>query len=131
MKLKLQAAARLREVLATSPTFDALEKKWHEKDVGRAYFQVWHGGNKTVVVSYEITFRRNTRVGAFHEYKSDVNRANAVLNDLAREYHGKVAELELCTQKTCEEGDERRASDGDSAYSEYEQSINGKILIKE
>lgn len=88
-------------------------------------------GDKEVSADYDITFRRNSRVGAFREYGASIRTCNRVLESIASKYKalGFKVVLSLLTEKRAAESDERAEQNEGSAYSEYEQSIGGSVKI--
>ncbi|WVP82699.1 hypothetical protein vBEcoMJN03_1190 [Escherichia phage vB_EcoM_JN03] len=96
-------------------------------------WQVYTASNGTVLnVAWDITFRRNTTEGAYREFKDQINRANqylqTVYNDAkSKGYNPTVPNL--MTLERARQSDEWAMSNGDSAYSEYEQSLGGNLQI--
>ncbi|AEN94183.1 hypothetical protein SFP_0088 [Salmonella phage SFP10] len=87
---------------------------------------------QTLNVDWDITFRRNTTEGAYREFKDQINRANqylqTVYNDAkSKGYNPTVPNL--MTLERARQSDEWAMSNGDSAYSEYEQSLGGNLQI--
>ncbi|ANN85976.1 hypothetical protein PKNFJJPA_00018 [Salmonella phage vB_SenAc_BPS6] len=87
---------------------------------------------QTLNVDWDITFRRNTTEGAYREFKDQINRANqylqTVYNDAkSKGYNPTVPNL--MTLERARQSDEWAVSNGDSAYSEYEQSLGGNLQI--
>lgn len=107
-----------------------LQAQYGSKEVGQCYFQVY-GSNGEVNVGWDLTFRRDTCVGAFLQYRNDVSRANAIIQELATKYASIVVGSPLiCTQAVAQRWDDMSESNGDSAYSEYEQSLSGNVKLK-
>lgn len=95
-------------------------------------WQITNGANG-LSINWSITFRRNTSQGAFRDYSVQVNVANAyvkVVADNAKKQGFRVVEMDILTADKARADDERREDYGESAYSEYEQSIGGGITIK-
>lgn len=104
------------------------------KDLGRddLYWRVTQGwrDKDSIEVSWEYTFRRNTKLGAYHDNKHRIQRANEVIKSLAekfKEYNPK--DMHIVDEKTAKMSDERNEANGDSAYSEYEQNLSGGITF--
>lgn len=88
---------------------------------------------QTLNVAWDITFRRNTTEGAFREFKAQIDRANQYLQTLYQDAKSKgynPTEPNLMTLSRAQRSDEWAASNGESAYSEYEQSLGGNMQIK-
>jgi hypothetical protein len=107
-----------------------LAAQYGNKEVGECYFQVY-GNNGEVIVGWDLTFRRNTCVGAYMDYSSHIARANAIIQELATKYASiVVGSPRLCTKASAQASDNMSESNGDSAYSEYEQSLGGSVKLK-
>ncbi|AVO22918.1 hypothetical protein HWB57_gp078 [Erwinia phage vB_EamM-Bue1] len=79
-----------------------------------------------IYADWDITFRRNSKTGAFMEYKTEISRANAAIN-----YMKATLENAGYNVQTFILGlDDVRNMDAtsDQAYSEYEQSIGGNLV---
>ncbi|URQ09119.1 hypothetical protein BRM13314_00194 [Salmonella phage BRM 13314] len=88
---------------------------------------------QTLNVDWDITFRRNTTEGAYREFKDQINRANQYLQTVYNDAKSKgynPTEPNLMTLARAQQSDEWAASNGESAYSEYEQSLGGNLQIK-
>lgn len=88
---------------------------------------------QTLNVDWDITFRRNTTEGAFREFKGQIDRANQYLQTVYQDAKSKgynPTEPNLMTLARAQQSDEWAASNGESAYSEYEQSLGGNMQIK-
>ncbi|ATW66839.1 hypothetical protein HYP54_gp094 [Escherichia phage FEC14] len=88
---------------------------------------------QTLNVDWDITFRRNTTEGAYREFKAQIDRANQYLQTLYQDAKSKgynPTEPNLMTLSRAQQSDEWAASNGESAYSEYEQSLGGNMQIK-
>lgn len=84
-------------------------------------------------VDWSITFRRNTTEGAYREFKDQINRANQYLQTVYNDAKAKgynPTEPNLMTLDSARQSDEWAMSNGDSAYSEYEQSLGGNLQIR-
>ncbi|AVZ44924.1 hypothetical protein [Escherichia phage EP75] len=96
-------------------------------------WQVYTASNGTVLnVAWDITFRRNTTEGAYREFKDQINRANQYLQTVYNDAKSKgynPTEPNLMTLERARQSDEWAMSNGDSAYSEYEQSLGGNLQI--
>ncbi|ASZ77636.1 hypothetical protein [Salmonella phage SP1] len=96
-------------------------------------WQVYTASNGTVLnVAWDITFRRNTTEGAYREFKDQINRANQYLQTVYNDAKSKgynPTEPNLMTLERARQSDEWAVSNGDSAYSEYEQSLGGNLQI--
>lgn len=114
---------------AESELRDILKANYAGMEVGQCYFQVY-GAPGEVTVGWDLTFRRNTSTGAFKQYQQDINEANARLQRLADKYKSILKNLSLCTLQDAKQNDEWRESDGERAYSEYEQSLGGSVTFK-
>lgn len=97
-------------------------------------WQVYTASNGTVLnVAWDITFRRNTTEGAYREFKDQINRANQYLQTVYNDAKSKgynPTEPNLMTIERARQSDEWAMSNGDSAYSEYEQSLGGNLQIR-
>lgn len=90
--------------------------------------------DNTIRVEYEYTFRRNTRAGEW--------RANSALRSAGSNFGSIIAEAkrlnakitivsqDILTKEKCEKADELREMNEGSAYSEYEQSVGGSLILK-
>lgn len=88
---------------------------------------------QTLNVDWSITFRRNTKEGAYQEYKAQITRANQYLQAIYQDAKAKgynPTEPNLMTLDSARRGDEMTFQNGDSAYSEYEQAIGGNMQVK-
>lgn len=88
---------------------------------------------QTLNVDWDITFRRNTTEGAYREFKAQIDRANQYLQTLYRDAKSKgynPTEPNLMTLASAQQSDQWARDNGESAYSEYEQSLGGNIQIK-
>lgn len=87
---------------------------------------------RSINVSWDITFRRNTRVGAMRDYKAQVDRANQYLQSVYDDAKSKgynPNKPDFMTIDDARESDEIAERNEGSAYSEYEQAIGGSLLI--
>ena len=88
---------------------------------------------QTLNVDWDITFRRNTTEGAFREFKGQIDRANQYLQTVYQDAKSKgynPTEPNLMTLARAQQSDEWAQENGESAYSEYEQSLGGNMQIK-
>lgn len=88
---------------------------------------------QTLNVDWDITFRRNTTEGAFREFKAQIDRANQYLQTLYQDAKSKgynPTEPNLMTLARAQQSDQYSQDNGESAYSEYEQSLGGNMQIK-
>lgn len=88
---------------------------------------------QTLNVDWDITFRRNTTEGAYREFKAQIDRANQYLQTLYRDAKSKgynPTEPNLMTLARAQQSDQWSQDNGESAYSEYEQSLGGNMQIK-
>lgn len=88
---------------------------------------------QTLNVDWDITFRRNTTEGAYREFKAQIDRANQYLQTLYQDAKSKgynPTEPNLMTLARAQQSDQWAQDDGESAYSEYEQSLGGNMQIK-
>ncbi|EBS2632429.1 hypothetical protein DRX00_11740 [Salmonella enterica subsp. enterica serovar Gatuni] len=88
---------------------------------------------QTLNVDWDITFRRNTTEGAYREFKAQIDRANQYLQTLYQDAKSKgynPTEPNLMTLARAQQSDQWSQDDGESAYSEYEQSLGGNMQIK-
>lgn len=89
-------------------------------------------GIDRISVEFDFTFRRNTHVGAFQQYKSQIQASNnrlKAMKELA-EKSGFKTEIHELTLKDAQDSDDITERNEGSAYSEYEQSIGGRLIIK-
>ncbi len=90
-----------------------------------------NNGN-SLQVDWEITFRRNTRVGAMKEFSAQVYRGNRYLEDVYADAKSRGYAPEqpnLMAMSDAQRGDDMAMMNGEDAYSEYEQSIGGSLKI--
>lgn len=90
-----------------------------------------NNGN-SLQVNWEITFRRNTHVGAMKEFSAQVYRGNRYLEDVYADAksRGYVPEQpNLMAMSDAQRSDDMAMMNGEDAYSEYEQSIGGSLKI--
>ncbi|HIC4115688.1 TPA: hypothetical protein ACW4JH_000111 [Salmonella enterica] len=88
---------------------------------------------QTLNVDWDITFRRNTTEGAYREFKAQIDRANQYLQTLYQDAKSKgynPTEPNLMTLASAQQSDQWSQDNGESAYSEYEQSLGGNMQIK-
>lgn len=110
--------------------FKELVDKYKEKEFGDAVFWVSKDASKNLInVSFDITFRRNTRTGYVKQNKAKVDKANDILSSLNNQYKNSKNKLKLVTLADAQASDDRAENNGDSAYSEYEQSLGGSLEI--
>jgi hypothetical protein len=110
--------------------FDELKSRYGRLGIGQCDFQVsLYQGELTV--EHSITFRRNTRAGAFREFAADMNKANSFIRAVATEVESKGFKVDvvITDQRMAGLLDETAEMDGESAYSEYEQSIGSSVRI--
>lgn len=93
-------------------------------------WQVYTRGD-SVIAEWNITYRRDTCVGAFHNYRASVNSANKVLQAIKTKYEvlGFNVDLRLMTEEQAQKWDNIAEMNEGSAYSEYEASIGGSVTI--
>lgn len=79
-----------------------------------------------IYADWDITFRRNSKTGAYMDNKADIGRANAAINQM----QAYLQNLGYKTQVYLLGLDDVRNMDAtsDQAYSEYEQSIGGNLV---
>lgn len=90
------------------------------------------GDSKTLTISWDLTFRRNSITGAFREYSAQVNRANSYLETVAADAKKKgykIDNLDPMTLEKAQRWDDMSRMNGDGPYSEYEQSLGGRLII--
>lgn len=90
-----------------------------------------NNGN-SLQVDWEITFRRNTRVGAMKEFSAQVYRGNRYLEDVYADAKSRGYAPEqpnLMAMSDAQRSDDMAMMNGEDAYSEYEQSIGGSLKI--
>lgn len=96
-------------------------------------WQIYASNNgQSINVDWDITFRRNTREGAFREYKSQIDRANQYIQDVAKDAVSKgydIGKVRVVTLQDARDSDEWARNNGGEAYSEYEQSLGGGVGI--
>lgn len=88
---------------------------------------------QTLNVDWDITFRRNSRVGAMREFKAQIDRANNYLQTVyadAKKKGYNLTEPRLMTMADAQRSDDIAEQNEGSAYSEYEQAIGGNLQIK-
>lgn len=84
----------------------------------------------TIDVSWDITYRRNTPMGAYQEYIRHVRAANVRLNTIASKFPDSVVRLAPLSAAEIERREAAMQMNGEQLYSEYEGSIGGSILLK-
>ncbi len=90
-----------------------------------------NNGN-SLQVDWEITFRRNTRVGAMKEFSAQVYLGNRYLEDVYADAKSRGYAPEqpnLMAMSDAQRSDDMAMMNGEDAYSEYEQSIGGSLKI--
>lgn len=90
-----------------------------------------NNGN-SLQVDWEITFRRNTRVGAMKEFSAQVYSGNRYLEDVYADAKSRGYAPEqpnLMAMSDAQRSDDMATMNGEDAYSEYEQSIGGSLKI--
>lgn len=125
---KLGETETVSEAVSEAPTVEQLKKEVPASS-SAIHWQVSQYEGK-ITVDWDLTFRRNTRAGAYKENKSRIDAANAVIERLASKYADYVDRKSIQTLEKAKESDEWRESNGDSAYSEYEQSLGGEVRFK-
>jgi len=114
-----------------------LQAKWKERYDGVNYGQIYIQVNgvyndNQFSVSWDITERRTTPREIYTQNKYDIGSANSVITQLegiARTM-GFDTQAAYCTFDTIVDDERRIESNGDSLYSEYEQSIGGHLDVK-
>ncbi|AIX13076.1 hypothetical protein NW77_068 [Erwinia phage phiEa2809] len=83
-----------------------------------------------VYADWDITFRRNSRQGAYKENANDIRAANAALTRMAAylENAGYNVQTYLMTMQDAIDIDTQAEVEDGTAYSEYEQSIGGNLV---
>lgn len=114
----------------TAAVFDALIARFNDKEVGMIHYWASRNPAGNLVISWDLTFRRNTCVGAYMDYSSVISTANANLRAVADSNSEIMLSCNPCTQESCQRSDEFSESNGDRAYSEYEQTIGGSVVLK-
>lgn len=132
-KTGLSAAVARLQSLAAHDLLTDMKNHYGNMSVGPIQFQVYeHQG--VISIEWDLTFRRNTRVSAFKQYKTHIEKANDTLNDVADQFENStkysIKQLKLYTLKDAENGDSMAEQNEGSAYSEYEQSFGGFIKLK-
>lgn len=87
---------------------------------------------ETMAVGWTLTFRRNTSEGAYLEYKGQIDRANQYLKSVYDDAKSKgyiPSEPRYATLEMAKRADEITFRNEGSAYSEYEQSLGGRMEI--
>lgn len=86
---------------------------------------------RAVVVSWDLTYKRDTPRGAFTFYRRDVDKANAILSEMVRKFGPQAVgyDLRLCDERGLRELEAYREQDGEELYSEYEQSLGGQVTF--
>lgn len=83
-------------------------------------------------IEWSISFRHNSRTGAFSMYGAQVRRANEHIAQIGKRYESLFkVKYEPCTLEKCEQEDDDAHCNGDDPHSEYEQSISGSISFYE
>lgn len=101
------------------------ELDWQDEgDAGDIYWQVSNHGGK-INVSWEYTFKRDTPTGAYAHKQRLINAANVRLAQLANTFPDSLINVRPLTPAIVRAQEQRAESNGESAYSEYEQSIGG------
>ena len=83
----------------------------------------------TINVAWDYTFKRDTCFGAFKRNQQRIMAANAKIQRIADMFPSAVTRTMYVTADYAKKQDEYAESNGDSAYSEYEQSISGGIAL--
>lgn len=114
---ELQAA--LKESISLVETVDDdkadITATYSDKKIGAATFQVY-GTAKEITVEYDITYRRMSPQSAQVHYKDTINKCNAILAQIKKQYNQYTAVVHLPAARTGE-------------YSEYEQEIIGYVVL--
>lgn len=92
-------------------------------------WQFVESGNGKITVTWDLTFRRNSRQGAFKEHASSIRDANAAMNrmQVALQNKGYKTEIYLVTLQDAIDIDTQAEVEDGTAYSEYEQSIGSQL----
>jgi hypothetical protein len=120
-------------ISANEETFESwwasLQEEWNDKDYRDICYWIGDIYEGSCQASFDITFRRSTCVGAFRQYSGAITRGNNLLTKIADKMKtfGLSVELNLCTLDRCKASDKFKDENGDSPYSEYEQSIGGSV----
>lgn len=110
-----------------------LEREYHNKEayrahwsVGKSYDREMQGG---ISVHYDLTFRRNTHIGAYHEYQAQIRVLNQMLEAIAEKYKDRKVKVHPFTLEVANRYVDNKEANGDDPYSEYEQSLGGCVDI--
>ncbi|WP_140473663.1 hypothetical protein [Ewingella americana] len=127
--LEVPGTATRDEVAAGLKT---LVKSWNGRSNAPDWYVLTHGATD-IEVGYEYTFRRNTRVGEWLE-NSSVRNAAGYLDSVIAEARKLNAKIKVTSLKPLTKDEAQRADDvadrnNGSAYSEYEQSMCGSVLL--
>lgn len=102
------------------------ELDWQDDpDVAGDIFWQVSKHNGKVDVSWEYTFRRDTPTGAYADKQRLINVANNRLALLANTFPDSLLSIRPLTPALVRAEEQRKESNGESAYSEYEQTIGG------
>ena len=85
-----------------------------------------------VEIYWDLTFRRDTKTGAYGQYKSQIDLANRYVQsvvDDARKKGYNTSAPDLYTRDKAMADDRRAEEYGEGAYSEYEQAMSGGVTI--
>lgn len=87
--------------------------------------------NGFVDVYWTVTFRRNTHQGAYRQLRSVVVFADRTLSSIAHKYADKLQKpFTEYTERDASHDDALREQDGETAYSEMEQSLGNSVKIR-
>lgn len=85
-----------------------------------------------VEIYWDLTFRRDTKTGAYGQYKSQIDLANRYVQSIvddARQKGYNTSAPDLYTRDKAMADDRRAEEYGEGAYSEYEQAMSGGVTI--
>lgn len=85
-----------------------------------------------VEIYWDLTFRRDTKTGAYGQYKSQIDLANRYVQSIvddARKKGYSTSAPDLYTRDKAMADDRRAEEYGEGAYSEYEQAMSGGVTI--
>lgn len=116
------------DLVAYAGSIDAAAPSTRDVD-----WQISTRNNGTVLdVSFELTFRRDTHLGAFLNHRDQILRCNAYLKTVyndAKEKGYNATEPNYLNHDGAERTDQEMMDNGEDPYSEYEQSIGGSLQI--
>jgi len=99
------------------------------KSFGDVYLSFYEGSGG-LNLNGNLTFRRNTSLGAYQDNASKIRQVNNLLSELSKKYNKIPSKVSLFSKAEAQKADDWADNNGENPYSEYEQSLDAGINFK-